>query len=144
MININISEMTLENIGQWPRIVKLAVVFFLSSLLIGVGYWLIAEGNFDQYFTLKAQEVTLRSDFEMKQHQASNLQTYRNQMVIMQERFGNMLKQLPTQNEMPGLLEDISKTGIASGLTFEYSMIFISNCRSRLKSLGAIINLRCF
>ena len=37
----------------------------------------------------------------------------------MTERFGNMLKQLPTQNEMPGLLEDISKTGIASGLVFE-------------------------
>jgi type IV pilus assembly protein PilO len=39
-------------------------------------------------------------------------------MVLMEERFGDMLKQLPTQNEMPGMLEDISKTGIASGLTF--------------------------
>lgn len=37
----------------------------------------------------------------------------------MNERFGAMLRQLPAQNEMPGLLEEISKTGIASGLRFE-------------------------
>lgn len=119
MSNLNLSELTLENVGQWPNLIKIAVVIFLSLLLIGVGYWLIAKGNFEQYDTLKVQENTLKSDFELKQRQASNLQAYRNQMTIMEERFGNMLKQLPTQNEMPGLLEDISKTGIASGLAFE-------------------------
>ena len=118
-MNLNLGELTLENLGQWPNLVKIGVVITLSLLLIGMGYWLIVEANFEQYNTLKAQEVTLRSEFELKQHQASNLQSYRNQMIKMQERFGNMLKQLPTQNEMPGLLEDISKTGIASGLTFE-------------------------
>ena len=119
MINLNLNELTLENVGQWPNLVKIGVAVFLSFLLIGLGYWLIIKDNFEQYDVLKAQEGTLKSDFEFKQHQASNLQAYRNQMEIMEERFGNMLKQLPTQNEMPGLLEDISKTGIASGLTFE-------------------------
>ncbi|RUQ95593.1 type IV pilus inner membrane component PilO [Legionella septentrionalis] len=118
-MNINLSELTLDNVGQWPTVVKASVVAFLALLVIGIGYWLIAKPNFEQYDSLKAEENTLRSKFELKQHQASNLQKYRNQMQIMEERFGNMLKQLPTQNEMPGLLEDISKTGIASGLTFE-------------------------
>lgn len=116
---INLNELTLDNVGQWPPPVKVAIVGFLSLLLIGIGYWLIVKDNFEQYDTLKVEEVALRSDFELKQRQASNLNAYRNQLYIMQERFGNMLKQLPTQNEMPGLLEDISKTGIASGLTFE-------------------------
>ena len=118
-MNLNINELTLDNVGQWPKPIKVGVVVFLSILLIGMGYWLIAKANFEQYNTLQAQEITLRSEFELKQHQAANLQAYRNQMTIMEERFGNMLKQLPTKNEMPGLLEDISKTGIASGLTFE-------------------------
>jgi type IV pilus assembly protein PilO len=119
MNNINLSELTLENVGQWPTPIKIGLVIFCSLLLIGLGYWFIAKSNFEQYETLKTQEVSLRGEFELKQHQASNLQAYRNQMVIMEERFGKMLKQLPTQNEMPGLLEDISKTGIASGLIFE-------------------------
>ena len=118
-MNLNLSELTLENVGQWPNPIKIGVAVLLSLLLSGLGYWLIAKENFEQYNTLLAQEGTLKGEFELKQHQASNLQAYRNQMVIMEERFGNMLKQLPTQNEMPGLLEDISKTGIASGLTFQ-------------------------
>ena len=118
-MNFSLDELTLDNVGQWPNSIKMGVVTFISLLLIGLGYWLIAKENFDQYNTLKAQEIPLKSDFELKQYQASNLDAYRDQMIIMAERFGNMLKQLPTQNEMPGLLEDISKTGIASGLTFE-------------------------
>lgn len=119
MMSFNLNELTLDNVGQWPRSIKLGVVLLIGILIIGLGYWFIAKDNFFQFNTLKAQEVSLRSDFELKQRQASNLDAYRNQLVIMEERFGNMLKQLPTQNEMPGLLEDISKTGIASGLTFE-------------------------
>lgn len=118
-MNLNINELTLENLGQWPNPVKMGVVAFVAFLVIGMGYWLIAKGNFDEYSNLQAQEKTLRQSFESKQQQAANLQAYRDQIAIMQERFGNMLRQLPTQDEMPGLLEDISKTGIASGLTFE-------------------------
>ena len=37
----------------------------------------------------------------------------------MNEYFELLLRQLPAKNEMPGLLEEISKTGVASGLKFE-------------------------
>lgn len=118
-MNLNLNDLTLDNIGQWPKPVKLSVIGVLALLLIGLGYWLIAKKNFQEYDSLKAQEATLKVEFETKQRQASSLEAYRNQMALMEERFGKMLQQLPTQNEMPGLLEDISKTGIASGLTFE-------------------------
>ena len=119
MMNFDLNELTLDNLGQWPNPVKIGLVTVLSFILIGLGYWLIVKENFDQYNVLVEAEATLKTQFEQKQREASNLQAYRNQMAIMEERFGTMLKQLPTQNEMPGLLEDISKTGIASGLTFQ-------------------------
>src|SRR5690349_1518453 len=114
MNTINLSELTLDNVGQWPIPVKIGVIVGVSILIIGLGYWLIVKANFAQFDTLKAEEVTIKQDFETKQHQASNLQAYRNQLQLMNERFGTMLKQLPAKNEMPGLLEEISKTGIAS------------------------------
>ena len=119
MIRLNTNELTLDNVGQWPRLIQISVVLILVCLMIGLGYWLIAKETFEQYDVLKNEMIGLKQNFELKQHQASNLGAYRHQMQIMQDRFGHMLKQLPTQNEMPGLLEDISKTGIASGLTFE-------------------------
>jgi len=117
-MNINLSDLTLDNIGLWPYPVKLGLVGVVFLMLTGLGYWLMVKPNFDEYARLKNQELGLRSDFELKQFQASNLMDYKYQLVLMQERFGKMLKQLPTKNEMPGILEDISKTGVASGLIF--------------------------
>ncbi|MDI1351722.1 MAG: type 4a pilus biogenesis protein PilO [bacterium] len=119
MNSIALSELTLDNLGQWPIPVKIGTIAIVFSLIVGLGYWLIIKSNFEQFNTLTAQELTLKSDFESKQHQASNLQAYRNQLQLMNERFGAMLKQLPAKNEMPGLLEEISRTGLSSGLKFE-------------------------
>ena len=119
MNNINLNELTLDNIGQWPMVIKLALVGILSVLLIGLGYWVLIKPNFEQYEVFQQEEKNLRLEFETKANQAANLQAYRNQLELMQQKFGAMLRQLPAQHEMPGLLEDISKTGIASGLKFE-------------------------
>lgn len=119
MNSINLSELTLDNIGQWPLPIKIGSIAGVALLIVALGYWLIVKGNFEQLETMEAQEVTLKTDFETKQRQAANLQAYRNQLELMNERFGTMLKLLPAKNEMPGLLEEISKTGVVSGLKFE-------------------------
>lgn len=119
MNNFNLSELTLDNVGQWPLPIKYFMAALFALVIIGIGYWVIIKPNFEQYDILVTQMSGLKTEFEQKQQQASNLQAYRVQLQLMNERFGNMLKQLPAQNEMPGLLEDISKMGIASGLTFE-------------------------
>src|SRR5690606_17419818 len=41
------------------------------------------------------------------------------QMQEMEESFGVLLKQLPTDTEVPGLLEDVSATGSGSGLDIQ-------------------------
>src|SRR3989338_10102625 len=110
MNNINLNELTLDNIVQWPMVIKLALVGILSVLLIGLGYWVLIKPNFEQYEVFQQEEKNLRLEFETKANQAANLQAYRNQLELMQQKFGAMLRQLPAQHEMPGLLEDISKT----------------------------------
>ncbi|KTC79010.1 type 4a pilus biogenesis protein PilO [Legionella cherrii] len=119
MNNVNLNELTLENVGQWPLVVKICVLLGVSFLIIALGYWLIIQDNFTQYSKLEGQEATLKTDFQNKQRQLYNLPAFREQLQIMKERFVLMLKQLPEKNEMPGLLEEISKTGVASGLRFE-------------------------
>lgn len=118
-VNFNFKELTLDNIGKWPKAIKISVLLAFSLVVFGVGYYLVIKPDIEQYNTLSLKEDSLKAEFEKLQRQASSLFAYRKQMAMMEDRFGNMLKQLPTQNEMPGLLEDISKTGIASGLTFE-------------------------
>ncbi|WP_133129776.1 type 4a pilus biogenesis protein PilO [Legionella yabuuchiae] len=119
MKNLSLNELTLENIGQWPKQIKIAAIVVAALLILGLGYWFIIKSNLEQYESLQQQEQELRTEFERTQHKAANLRAYRNQMEIMEGRFGMMLKQLPLKHEMPGLLEDISRMGLSSGLTFE-------------------------
>jgi type IV pilus assembly protein PilO len=118
MNKLNWHELTLENVGQWPRPFKVGMFLGASMLSFALGYWLLIQDNFVQYERLKAQELSLKVDFENKQAQLFNLEEYRQQLAVMNKRFASMLKQLPAKNEMPGLLEEISKTGLAAGLKF--------------------------
>lgn len=99
MNGINLNELTLENVGQWPFIVKICVYIGVSLLIIALGYWLIIEDNFTQYSKLQGQETTLKSDFENKQRQLFNLPAYRVQLQVMKEKFALMLKQLPEKTK---------------------------------------------
>ena len=56
---------------------------------------------------------------ETKAFQAANLQAYRQQMLELDETFGALLKQLPKDTEVPGLLEDITEVAHASGLSMK-------------------------
>ena len=65
---------------------------------------------------MKKKEVALKKDFEKKAFQAANLDAYRQQMVEMEESFGALVSQLPSDTEVPGLLEDITNKGLLNGL----------------------------
>lgn len=117
-MNVHVKELTIENIGKWPKPIKVGVILILSFVVFCLGYYLFIHPNIEKLNILAAQETKLKAEFENLQQKAANLEAYRNQMRMMQDKFGAMLRQLPTKNEMPGLLDDISKTGVASGLTF--------------------------
>jgi type IV pilus assembly protein PilO len=67
----------------------------------------------------RLEELSLKETFTSKAFQAANLDAYKVQMVEMEESFGALLRQLPSDTEVPGLLEDITRTGLGSGLEFE-------------------------
>jgi type IV pilus assembly protein PilO len=62
------------------------------------------------------QETQLKRDFEDKAFQVANLEEYKAQMVEMEQSFESILKQLPRDTEVPGLIDDISLAAINNGL----------------------------
>jgi type IV pilus assembly protein PilO len=113
---LDLSDLSLDNIGTWPAVIK---VLLCLILLIGVvvgGYYYHIEGLQQQLATVEAEEVKLKEEFEKKAFQAANLDAYRRQMVEMEESFGALVSQLPSDTEVPGLLEDITNKGLLNGL----------------------------
>ena len=119
MNSINTTDLTLENIGQWPKIAKFGVFLGLGILMAILGYWLVIEDNWEQLKRLQTEEFFLKTDFANKQPQVANLELWRKQLQTLDGHFKLMLQKLPVKNEMPGLLENISQTGVISGLKFE-------------------------
>lgn len=117
--SVDLSDLDMNNLGSWPVAVKVIAAVLLLILMLGGGYYFYLsdmQASLDQQ---KAQEETLKQQFSSKAFQAANLEAYKAQMVEMEASFGALLRQLPSDTEVPGLLEDITRTGLGSGLEFE-------------------------
>lgn len=115
---IDWNEIELENIGQWPAVVKVICCLFVAGLVLFFSYSLLVSDEIDSYENAVAKEAELKTTYRAKYAVASKLDIYRQQMVDMEEKFSQLLKRLPTSNEIPGLLDDLTYVGTTSGLTF--------------------------
>jgi len=121
MKDINFSEIDLDinNIGNWPLPIKIILIVIVSiGVLIG-GYFLDLQSQNELLDRSRAKEITLKQEFERKQAKAANLDAYKKQMVEMKESFGTMLRQLPSKTEVENLVDEITQTGLTSGVEFK-------------------------
>jgi len=117
--SIDFNDLDLNNIGSWPAVVKGILMALLFAAVIGGGYFYYLTGKQDALNRAQAQEVDLRKDYEKKREQAANLDAYRQQKQEMEATFGALLRQLPSDTEVPGLLEDITRTALDNELRIE-------------------------
>ncbi|VVP62348.1 hypothetical protein PS870_06567 [Pseudomonas fluorescens] len=87
--------------------------------MLALGYSFYVSDLEDHLDLKREEESTLKEQFATKAHMAANLELYTQQMKEMENSFGVLLRQLPSDTEVPGLLEDITPTGRGSGLEFE-------------------------
>ncbi len=113
------NDLSFENIGEWPVVVKLVTVLVLCAGIVGAGYYSFIADEYVALEKVTKAEGDLRKEFERKQAKAVNLEAYKEQLKEMQESFGAMLRQLPDKTEVAALLVDVSQTGLAAGLEFE-------------------------
>jgi len=118
LTDIDWNEIELENMGDWPIAVKALCCAFVAALVLYFSYSLLVSDEIASYHSAVAKETELRQTYKAKYAIASNLEIYRQQMVEMEDKFSQLLKRLPTSNETPGLLDDLSYVGTTSGLTF--------------------------
>lgn len=114
--NFDPNDIDFNNAGSWPNPVKGVVSLVIFSLLIFGGYWLLIKDQYTQLEKIAKEESSLKEQYESRAFKVANLDAFRDQMAEMQESFGALLKQLPAKTEVPGLLEDITTTGLGSGL----------------------------
>lgn len=116
---VDLNDLDLENVGSWPAAARALVAAALFVLLVIAGYYYHIASLADRLSAMESKELELRREFERKAFEAQNLDAYKQQLKEMRDSFGALVSQLPSDTEVPGLLEDISAKGELNGLTIE-------------------------
>jgi type IV pilus assembly protein PilO len=117
---IDLSEIDVSALGEWPIAVKAVIIVVICAIGAAGAYFGMISQQFEDLAKAKGQEVKLREDFDVKQAKAANLVNYQKQLKEMEETFGTLLRQLPDKTEVDALLVDVSQTGLAAGLKFDF------------------------
>jgi len=112
----DLNDLSVDNLGTLPMVLKVIIGVLLFVLVLAGGYYFHVEDLRLQFDREVARESTLKQEYEKKAFQVANLEAYRRQMVEMEESFGALISQLPSDTEVPGLLEDITNKGVLNGL----------------------------
>ena len=118
-MNLDLSQFNdidFKNIGAWPKLVKVVFAALLAICVFVGSYFLFVSDAIDALNAEQQKEQQLKSDFKSKYQLAANLKLYREQLAVMEVQFAELLKMLPSQNEMPGLLDDITFVATDAGL----------------------------
>ena len=108
----------LNNVGSWPLAVKLIMWMLAFVGALTAGYFVHVTNLQTTLAKTKAQESALRDDYRQKYFEAEHLDAYRQQQLEMEKSFEAILRQLPSDTEIPGLIEDITLVGLRNGLSF--------------------------
>ncbi len=112
----DINDVDWNNIGSWPLVgrVIFAIILFVS-VLTGL-YFFDIQGLSDRYDSVLAKETELKRSFETKAFRVANLDSYKKQLEEIEASFGSLLRQLPKDTEVPGLLDDITTAALGASL----------------------------
>lgn len=112
----NYSDPDFDNIGVWPLPVRVLLLVLAFCIVLAATYYFHIKELGLSLQRVQAQEVELKKTFEQRAFEAANLDEYREQMAEMEKIFGALLAQLPSDTEVPGLLEDITELGHGASL----------------------------
>jgi|TARA_B110000967_G_scaffold57915_1_gene59353 type IV pilus assembly protein PilO len=116
---IDFADLDIQQIGIWPKPVKMILLVSVVIVVLLSGYFFKVKDLRQQHQTEFRKETTLLQQYETKSFQAANLDAYRQQMIELDKTFGALLKQLPKDTEVPGLLEHITEVAYGSGLSMK-------------------------
>lgn len=105
--------------GSWPALPRYLSFALVTSLVLGLLWYVWLGTSNDELVVEEATELTLRTEYKSKLAQAVNLEALKKQREQVLQYVTQLEKQLPSKAEMDALLSDINQAGLGRSLQFE-------------------------
>lgn len=109
----------LQRPQEWSVAPRSMLLLLVCGTVVALLWWFWLTGLDDELMAERAQEVQLRSAFQIKLAKAINLEVLKRQREGVLGQVRELERQLPTKAEMDALLSDINQAGLGRSLQFE-------------------------
>lgn len=108
-----------RNTAHWSLAGRVMVGAVLALLVLVMGDVVYLGGVREVLQRHEAGEVALRQQFAAKARQATQHEGLVRELETLRSVFTEQLRQMPSLTQMPDLLEDLARLGLASGVLVE-------------------------
>ena len=112
-------RLNLRDVGNWPLLPKVLILFAIFAVIIVAGLQLDWKDQYETLELAEQEEVKLKDQYTQKKAKAINFELYVQQLSEVEQSFGALVKQLPNRSEIDALLTDVNQAGLGRGLEFE-------------------------
>tara|TARA_B100000767_G_scaffold274686_1_gene308505 strand:- start:1330 stop:1980 length:651 start_codon:yes stop_codon:yes gene_type:complete len=107
------------DLSSWPKGLRVSVLSIFFIICLSASGFLVLKEKIDLLLFEKNKELSLKIDYQKKYAEAADLTKLKQQVLQMQTIFEGLIGQLPSETEVPALLEDITHAGVNNGLVFK-------------------------
>ncbi|MCA8865787.1 MULTISPECIES: type 4a pilus biogenesis protein PilO [unclassified Halomonas] len=112
-------DLDIKEAGSWPWLLKVLSCCLALLAALSVMMWLVVSEQREALMAAQRQEVRLLSEYRSQASQEAFLLEMREQLATLEGQMGRLRTMLPTDAEIPSLLDSISDAAVDNRLTIE-------------------------
>lgn len=114
---MNLNEIDFKKLHLQNKPIQFLMALILAVVIVVLGYFGLFQAQWEEYQSTVAKEAELKSDYEKKSAQAANLDNLKKELVDIEASIEVLIKQLPTSEEIPTLIQELHQAAAKNGLT---------------------------
>lgn len=114
--NLKLNEINVNNLHQLGKPAQIGLAVAVIVFVWVLAYFALFRNQFTQIDTLKQEELTLKESYTQKSIQAASLDNLKLELAQIRSAFNILLKQLPTDAEIPNLIQELHQAGATNGM----------------------------
>ena len=116
MATKSLKDVDLQSLHLLATPAKLAVAALVVVGVLGAGYFALFRNQLEELETQKQTEIQLKQQFTEKSIQAAGLDNLKAELAAISSSFEVLLKQLPTDAEIPNLVQELHQAATNNGM----------------------------
>ena len=119
MASAKVKNLDIQNLYLLNPAAKFVLAALAIAGVLAVGYAAVFREQLETLSTQEEREVELKETYTKKSIEAASLDNLKAELASIRSSFDILLKQLPTDAEIPTLIQELHQAGSANGLRLD-------------------------